>query len=72
MISQSESQPELCLSWLSLAKRTGMPPFIGLGTAVAAELLDPTVKDADELAAMQGFPVLGTISHIPDLDESPT
>ena len=53
------------------------PLFLGLGTvlglcvglfaAMTAEYLDPTVKDSDVLQALQGYPVLASIPHLPDL-----
>jgi polysaccharide chain length determinant protein (PEP-CTERM system associated) len=44
--------------------------FAGLGAALAAEFLDPTVKDAEQLGALVSQSVLARIPHIPDL-ESP-
>ena len=41
--------------------------FVGLGAALAAEYLDPTVKDSEVLQAVQGYPVLASIPHLPDL-----
>ena len=32
-----------------------------------AEYLDPTVKDSEVLQAVQGYPVLASIPHLPDL-----
>jgi uncharacterized protein involved in exopolysaccharide biosynthesis len=42
----------------------------GLAAAVAAEALDTTVKDAQDLTALQAFPLLACISHVPALGES--
>src|SRR5438132_1437950 len=44
--------------------------FVGLGAAVAAEYLDPTVKDTEILQAVQGYPVLASIPHLPDIGSS--
>jgi succinoglycan biosynthesis transport protein ExoP len=44
--------------------------FFGLGAALVAECLDPTVKDSEVLQAVQGYPVLASIPHIPDLASS--
>jgi succinoglycan biosynthesis transport protein ExoP len=41
--------------------------FVGLGAALVAEYLDPTVKDSEVLQAVQGYPVLASIPHLPDL-----
>ena len=41
--------------------------FVGLGAALVAEYLDPTVKDSEVLQALQGYPVLASIPHLPDL-----
>lgn len=46
--------------------------FVGLGLAVAAEVLDPTVKDAEQLQTLLPFPVLARIPHLPDLDRPAT
>jgi uncharacterized protein involved in exopolysaccharide biosynthesis len=39
----------------------------GLGAAVLAEYLDPTVKDTQDLQAAQAYPVLACIPHLPSL-----
>jgi succinoglycan biosynthesis transport protein ExoP len=44
--------------------------FVGLGAALAAEYLDPTVKDSEVLQAVQGYPVLASIPHLPGLASS--
>jgi polysaccharide chain length determinant protein (PEP-CTERM system associated) len=44
--------------------------FFGLGAALVAEYLDPTVKDSEILQAVQGYPVLASIPHLPDLATS--
>jgi polysaccharide chain length determinant protein (PEP-CTERM system associated) len=41
--------------------------IVGLGAALGAEYLDPTVKDSEVLQAVQGYPVLASIPHLPDL-----
>jgi protein-tyrosine kinase len=41
--------------------------FVGLGAALVAEYMDPTVKDSEVLQAVQGYPVLACIPHLPDL-----
>jgi polysaccharide chain length determinant protein (PEP-CTERM system associated) len=43
----------------------------GLGASMIAEYLDPTVKDGEVLRAVQGYPVLAVIPHVPDLDGTP-
>src|SRR3989442_1153976 len=45
--------------------------FVGLGASLVAEYLDPTVKDSEVLHAVQGYPVLASIPHLPDLGDSP-
>ena len=40
---------------------------VGLGAALVAEYLDPTVKDSEVLQAVQGYPVLASIPHLPEL-----
>jgi polysaccharide biosynthesis transport protein len=44
--------------------------FIGLGASLVAEYLDPTVKDSEILQAVQGYPLLASIPHLPDLSRS--
>jgi polysaccharide chain length determinant protein (PEP-CTERM system associated) len=44
----------------------------GLGLSLAAEYMDPTVKDSDVLQAVQGYPVLAVIPHLPELGECVT
>jgi len=44
--------------------------FAGLGVAVVFEYLDSSVKDLDELRALQDYPVLATIPHHPGLGKS--
>jgi polysaccharide chain length determinant protein (PEP-CTERM system associated) len=39
----------------------------GLGLALGMELLDTTVKNAEELRTLQDYPVLACIPHIPNL-----
>jgi succinoglycan biosynthesis transport protein ExoP len=39
--------------------------LVGLTLAVSAELLDPTVKDTEQLQALLPFPVLARIPHLP-------
>ena len=39
----------------------------GLAASLVAEYLDPTVKDSEVLQAVQGYPVLAVIPHLPDL-----
>jgi succinoglycan biosynthesis transport protein ExoP len=43
--------------------------LLGTGLAVAADLLDPTLKDADEAAAVLGLPLLGVIPFVPPRDQ---
>jgi len=40
----------------------------GLGLACGIEFLDPTVKDAEELASLQAYPILACIPRIPNLE----
>src|SRR4029079_4120101 len=44
--------------------------FVGLCASLVAEYLDPTVKDSEVLQAVQGYPVLASIPHLPDLAEA--
>ena len=44
--------------------------FVGIAAALVAEYLDPTVKDSEVLQAVQGYPVLAVIPHLPDDDRS--
>ncbi|HXB57363.1 MAG TPA: GNVR domain-containing protein [Vicinamibacteria bacterium] len=44
--------------------------LVGLGAALVAEYFDPTVKDSEVLQAVQGYPVLASIPHLPDLASS--
>ena len=41
--------------------------FAGLGAALIAEYVDPSVKDAQQLEALQAYPVLARIPHVPSL-----
>jgi succinoglycan biosynthesis transport protein ExoP len=45
--------------------------FLGLGVGIAASLiveyLDPTVKDSEILQAVQGYPLLAVIPHLPHM-----
>jgi polysaccharide biosynthesis transport protein len=40
---------------------------VGVGAAMGAEYLDPTVKDNEILQAVQGYPVMATIPHLSEL-----
>lgn len=42
--------------------------LIGIGVSVAAEVLDPTVKDAEQLQNLLPCPVLGRIPHLAPAD----
>jgi succinoglycan biosynthesis transport protein ExoP len=44
--------------------------FVGLAASLVAEYLDPTVKDSEVLQAVQGYPVMASIPHLPDLSVS--
>lgn len=44
---------------------------LGLAASLVAELLDPTVKDAEQLQAFLHYPVLARIPHLQSLAESP-
>jgi uncharacterized protein involved in exopolysaccharide biosynthesis len=46
--------------------------FVGLATSVTAELIDPTVKDAEDLQSFMNYPVLARIPHLRSLDDSTT
>jgi len=48
---------------LSLGLVVGL--LIGLGLSVVAELLDPTVKDVQQLEGLLSYPVLARIPHLP-------
>ncbi len=39
--------------------------FAGVAVSLAAEFLDPTVKDLADLKSLQDYPVLACISHLP-------
>jgi polysaccharide chain length determinant protein (PEP-CTERM system associated) len=43
--------------------------FLGIGAAVVAEFLDPTVKDVADLRTLQGLDILVCIPHLPSLEE---
>ncbi len=42
--------------------------FVGLGAALVAEYLDPSIKDAEHLGRFLDYPVLARIPHLPDAD----
>jgi polysaccharide chain length determinant protein (PEP-CTERM system associated) len=42
--------------------------LVGLGAALAAEALDRTVKDAEQLQSLLPYPILARIPHLPSLD----
>jgi uncharacterized protein involved in exopolysaccharide biosynthesis len=44
--------------------------FAGLGLALLLEILDPTVKDVQQLETLLPYPVLARIPHLPDARES--
>ena len=44
--------------------------LLGLGLAVVVEVLDPTVKDAEQLQNLLPYPVLARIPHLPSLHET--
>jgi len=50
---------------LFLGLGTVLGLLVGLTTALVAEYLDPTVKDSEVLQAVQGYPVLAVIPHLP-------
>lgn len=52
---------------LGLAFVAGL--LLGLATTFGAELIDPTVKDAEQLQALLPYPVLARIPHLPSLAE---
>jgi succinoglycan biosynthesis transport protein ExoP len=41
--------------------------LLGLGLAVVVEVLDPTIKDAEQLQTLLPYPVLARIPHLPGL-----
>jgi len=41
--------------------------FVGIGASLVAEYLDPTVKDSEVLQAVQAYPLLGSIPHLPNV-----
>jgi capsular polysaccharide biosynthesis protein len=41
--------------------------FAGLGASLIAEYVDPTIKDAQDLASLQAYPILARIPHVPSL-----
>jgi uncharacterized protein involved in exopolysaccharide biosynthesis len=43
---------------------------VGLAAALAAEFLDPTIKDAEDLQSVLDLPVLARIPHLPGLGEA--
>jgi succinoglycan biosynthesis transport protein ExoP len=44
--------------------------FVGLGAALVAEYLDPTVKDQEDLEKLLDYPILARIPHLPVLGGS--
>jgi polysaccharide chain length determinant protein (PEP-CTERM system associated) len=44
--------------------------FMGLGAALVAEFIDPSIKDAQDLQATLAYPVLARIPHLPSLGGS--
>jgi polysaccharide chain length determinant protein (PEP-CTERM system associated) len=46
--------------------------FAGLAISLAAEFLDPTIKDLADLPGLRTYPILACISHLPDPGESAT
>jgi succinoglycan biosynthesis transport protein ExoP len=44
--------------------------FLGLGICLGVEVLDPTVKNVDELSALASYPVLARIPHVHGLARS--
>lgn len=54
-------------AWLVLGLGVVFGFFAGLGVCFAAEFLDPTVKDAEDLRTLQAYPILASIPHHPGL-----
>src|SRR6185503_13540722 len=54
--------------FLGLGAALGL--LIGLGAALLAEYLDPTVKDSEILQAVQGYPLLASIPHFPEVGDA--
>lgn len=54
--------------WLVLGLGVVFGLFVGLGVALAVEFFDPTVKDSEELQALQAYPLLACIPHHPGLE----
>jgi succinoglycan biosynthesis transport protein ExoP len=46
--------------------------FAGLGAALTAEYLDPSIKDSQDLEALLNQPILARIPHVPGLSGQPT
>jgi polysaccharide chain length determinant protein (PEP-CTERM system associated) len=55
-------QPRL---FLGLGAMLGL--LVGLGASLVAEYLDPTIKDSEILQAVQGYPVLASVPHLPGM-----
>jgi uncharacterized protein involved in exopolysaccharide biosynthesis len=53
--------------WLVLGLGVALGLLVGLALSLAAEFLDPTVKDQESLEGLLEYPVLARIPHLPDL-----
>ncbi len=55
---------------LALGALSGL--VLGLGAALVAEYLDPTVKDVADLQNLRKYVILACIPHLPNLEDTPT
>jgi polysaccharide chain length determinant protein (PEP-CTERM system associated) len=53
--------------WLVLGLGAFLGLFAGLGVCLGAELLDPTIKDAEDVRNLLAYPILACIPHHPEL-----
>jgi uncharacterized protein involved in exopolysaccharide biosynthesis len=65
-------KPDFPKPWIVLGLGVFLGFLSGLGASVAAELLDPTVKDVEGLQRILDYAVLARIPHLPSMSEPPT
>jgi polysaccharide chain length determinant protein (PEP-CTERM system associated) len=53
--------------WMFIGLGVALGLFAGLGASLIAEYVDPTIKDAQDLASLQAYPILARIPHVPSL-----
>jgi len=53
--------------WMFIGIGVVLGLFAGLGASLIAEYVDPTIKDAQDLASLQAYPILARIPHVPSL-----